>query len=117
MGALGFEIEQIDHEDANGQYEINYRHDEALAAADRYQLFKLTAHAVADRHGFVFSTMPKPLANAPGSGLHFHLSLTDAEARALMADPAAPLGLSPLGGALRRGALTLTSSAAQAANG
>lgn len=105
LGALGFEIEQIDHEDANGQYEINYRHDEALAAADRYQLFKLTAHAVADRHGFVFSTMPKPLANAPGSGLHFHLSLTDAEGRALMADPTAPLGLSPLGARFAAGLL------------
>jgi glutamine synthetase len=85
---LGFALQQIDHEDATGQYEINYRHDEALAAADRYQLFKLTAHAVAERHGLVFSCMPKPLAGAPGSGLHFHLSLTDAQGRAVMAAPA-----------------------------
>lgn len=94
---LGFALEQIDHEDATGQYEINYRHDDALAAADRYQLFKLAAHAVAERHGLVFSCMPKPLAGAPGSGLHFHLSLTDAQGRAVMADPAAPasaMGLS-----------------------
>ena len=91
---LGFALEQIDHEDATGQYEINYRHDDALAAADRYQLFKLAAHAVAERHGLVFSCMPKPLAGAPGSGLHFHLSLTDAQGRAVMADPAGPMGLS-----------------------
>ncbi|WP_171019902.1 type III glutamate--ammonia ligase [Hydrogenophaga sp. 2FB] len=95
--SLGFELEQIDHEDATGQYEINYRHDHALAAADRYQLFKLAAHAVAQQHGMVFSTMPKPLAHAPGSGLHFHLSLTDAHGRAVMADAAGALGLSETG--------------------
>jgi glutamine synthetase len=97
LTALGFELQQMDHEDAIGQYEINYCFDEALAAADRYQLFKLTAQAVAAEQGCTFSTMPKPLANAPGSGLHFHLSLTDAAGRALMADPAGALGLSTLG--------------------
>jgi glutamine synthetase len=95
--ALGFDLQQIDHEDACGQYEINYRYDHALAAADRYMLFKLTAHAVAQAHGMVFSAMPKPLAHAPGSGLHFHLSLTDAAGRALFADPAGRWGLSALG--------------------
>lgn len=97
LGALGFELQQMDHEDATGQYEINYRFDDALAAADRYQLFKLTAHAVAQQHGSVFSCMPKPLAGAPGSGLHFHLSLTDAQGRAVMADATGPMGLSAAG--------------------
>lgn len=97
LTVLGFALQQMDHEDATGQYEINYRYDEALAAADRYQLFKLTAHAVAQQHGMVFSCMPKPLANAPGSGLHFHLSLTDEEGQAVMADSAGPMGLSVLG--------------------
>ncbi len=97
LTALGFGLQQIDHEDACGQYEINYQHDDALAAADRYQLFKLTAQAVAAQHGSVFSTMPKPLAHAPGSGLHFHLSLTDADGNAAMADPAGALGLSTIG--------------------
>ncbi|WP_439589257.1 type III glutamate--ammonia ligase [Hydrogenophaga sp.] len=97
LDALGFELQQMDHEDAIGQYEINYRHDDALAAADRYQLFKLATQAVAQQHGLVFSTMPKPLAHAPGSGLHFHLSLTDEKGNALMADPAGTLGLSETG--------------------
>lgn len=97
LEALGFALHQIDHEDAPGQYEVNYRFDHALAAADRYQLFKLTAQTVARQHGAVFSTMPKPLAHAPGSGLHFHLSLTDAQGRAVLADPAGALGLSTLG--------------------
>jgi glutamine synthetase len=97
LTVLGFELQQMDHEDAIGQYEINYRHDAALAAADRYQLFKLTAHAVATQHGCTFSTMPKPLAGAPGSGLHFHLSLTDAQGRAVMADADGSMGLSTAG--------------------
>ena len=97
LSALGFALQQMDHEDATGQYEINYLYDEALAAADRFQLFKLTAHAVAQQHGSTFSCMPKPLAGAPGSGLHFHLSLTDADGQPVMADADGPMGLSAAG--------------------
>jgi glutamine synthetase len=94
LTALGFDLQQMDHEDACGQYEINYRFDEALAAADRYMLFKMTAHAVAERHGSMFSCMPKPFANAPGSGLHFHISLTDAQGSAVFHSADDPLQLS-----------------------
>ena len=94
LTALGFDLQQMDHEDACGQYEINYRFDDALAAADRYQLFKLTAHAVAEKYGMTFSCMPKPFAHSPGSGLHFHLSLTDAQGRPVFSNPADPLQLS-----------------------
>ena len=103
--ALGFDLQQIDHEDANGQYEVNYRFDDALQAADRYMLFKMAAHAVAERHGQVFSCMPKPLANAPGSGLHFHLSITDAKGQAVFANAHQPLGLSGAGRAFAAGLL------------
>ena len=94
---LGFELQQIDHEDACGQYEINYKFDDALAAADRYMLFKMTAHVIAEKHGMVFSCMPKPVATAPGSGLHFHLSITDADGKPIFSDAAAGLGLSQQG--------------------
>ena len=95
--ALGFDLLQIDHEDAIGQYEINYRYEEALGAADRFILFKLAAHAVAERHDLTFSGMPKPLADAPGSGLHFHLSIVDADGRPVLASADAALGLSETG--------------------
>jgi glutamine synthetase len=94
---LGFDLQQMDHEDACNQYEINYRFEDALAAADRFMLFKLTAHAVAEKHGAVFSCMPKPFAHAPGSGLHFHLSLTDANGKAIFTDHADALALSVQG--------------------
>ncbi|MDT7521839.1 type III glutamate--ammonia ligase [Rhodoferax sp. TBRC 17198] len=95
--SLGFDLQQIDHEDATGQYEVNYRFDDALAAADRFMLFKIAAHAVAERHGMVFSGMPKPLAHAPGSGLHFHVSITNAQGEAVFSSEQDALGLSPLG--------------------
>jgi glutamine synthetase len=94
---LGFELQQIDHEDACGQYEINYRFDDALAAADRFMLFKMTAHAIAQKHGAMFSCMPKPFANAPGSGLHFHLSITEVTGKAIFNDASDELGLSTAG--------------------
>jgi glutamine synthetase len=94
---LGFDLQQMDHEDACGQYEINYRFDDALAAADRYMLFKMTAHAIAEKHGAVFSCMPKPFAGAPGSGLHFHVSVTNAEGHAVFSNSQDALLLSDAG--------------------
>lgn len=48
---------------------------QALLSADRLMLFKLSAHALAEQHGAVFSMMPKPFADQPGSGMHFHVTL------------------------------------------
>ncbi len=79
LEAGGLVVEQIDHEDAHGQYELNFRHDEALRSADHLMLFKLAAHHLAEHHGRVFSMMPKPFANQPGSGMHFHVSLWQGE--------------------------------------
>jgi glutamine synthetase len=75
LSACGLDVLQLDHEDSHGQYEVNFAHDEALASCDHLMLFKLAAHALAERHGSVFSMMPKPFADQPGSGLHFHVSL------------------------------------------
>jgi glutamine synthetase len=69
------DVLQLDHEDAQGQFEVNFGFDEALASADHLMLFKQAAHALAEARGMVFSMMPKPFANQPGSGMHFHASL------------------------------------------
>jgi glutamine synthetase len=71
----GLDVLQLDHEDAHGQYEVNFAFADALATADHLMLFKLAAQAIAERHGMVFSMMPKPFANQPGSGMHCHVSL------------------------------------------
>jgi glutamine synthetase len=77
LNGCGLGVFQIDHEDASGQFEVNYMYANALAAADRLMLFKMAAHHIAEEEGLLFSMMPKPFADRPGSGLHFHLSLAD----------------------------------------
>jgi len=118
LEAAGMRVLQTDHEDAHGQYEINFENDEALASADNVTLFKLAAHALAEREGAVFSMMPKPFANQPGSGLHFHVSLWDGE-RCVFGDDGKP-GLSVLGGQFIAGVLAhgaaLTALAAPTVN-
>lgn len=75
LSKCGLDVLQIDHEDAHGQYELNIGFDEALASADHLMLFKLAAQALAETHGMVFSMMPKPFPNQPGSGMHLHVSM------------------------------------------
>ena len=79
LTGCGLDVLQLDHEDAHGQFEVNFRHAGALQSADNVMLFKQAAHAIAEQHGAVFSMMPKPFANQPGSGLHFHVSLWEGE--------------------------------------
>ena len=77
LNNCGLDVFQIDHEDAHGQYELNFHHADALTSADNLMLFKMAAQALAEQHGMVFSMMPKPFGNQPGSGMHFHVSLWD----------------------------------------
>jgi len=77
LNGCGLDVFQIDHEDAHGQFELNFHHADALTSADNLMLFKMAAQALAEQHGMVFSMMPKPFANQPGSGMHFHVSLWD----------------------------------------
>lgn len=102
----GFDVFQIDHEDASGQYELNYHYSDALNAADRFILFKMAADYIAEEAGLTFTLMPKPFADRPGSGLHLHLSLTDADGHAVMADKADSHGLSVIGRQCIAGLLT-----------
>jgi glutamine synthetase len=89
LAGCGLDVLQLDHEDAHGQYEVNFKHADALRSADNLMLFKQAAHALAERQGDVFSMMPKPFANQPGSGLHFHVSLWEG-ARSLFEDAIGP---------------------------
>jgi glutamine synthetase len=100
LQACGLDVLQLDHEDAHGQYEVNFAHAEALASADHLMLFKLAAHALAEARGWVFSMMPKPWADQPGSGMHFHVSLwEDAAGGRCLFDPDRETGRHPATGA------------------
>ena len=70
----GFDVYQIDHEDANGQFEVNFTYADALTTADRFVFFKMAAAEIAKSMGLVASFMPKPFSNKTGTGAHFHIS-------------------------------------------
>ena len=72
---MGFEIESSRHEAGCGQHEIDFKHDDALSAADKIMTFKTVVKTVAQRNGVHASFLPKPLMEEPGSGMHIHVFL------------------------------------------
>ena len=48
MRAVGIDVYQIDHEDANGQFEINYTYTDCLTSCDHYVFFKMAASEIAN---------------------------------------------------------------------
>ena len=77
MLALGWEPYQNDHEDANGQFEMNWDFDDALATADQHAFFKFMVKSIAEKHGLRATFMPKPFPNLTGNGCHAHVSVWD----------------------------------------
>ena len=75
MLELGWGPYQNDHEDANGQFEMNWNYDNALKTADRHAFFKYMVKSIAEKHGLRATFMPKPFANLTGNGCHAHVSL------------------------------------------
>ena len=68
---------QNDHEDANGQFEMNWDYDDCLKTADRHVFFKYMVRQIAENHGFRATFMPKPFAHLTGNGCHAHVSVWD----------------------------------------
>ncbi|MEP4036416.1 type III glutamate--ammonia ligase [Pseudophaeobacter sp.] len=75
---LGWGPYQNDHEDANGQFEMNWEFDDALQTADKHSFFKFMTKSVAEKHGFRATFMPKPIEGLTGNGCHAHISVWDA---------------------------------------
>jgi glutamine synthetase len=95
MVGLGWQPYQNDHEDAHGQFEMNWEYDAALVTADRHAFFKFMLKSVAEKHGLRATFMPKPFANAVPTGCHAHVSLWR-RGENLFYDEAGELGLSSL---------------------
>jgi glutamine synthetase type III len=97
MITLGWQPYQNDHEDANGQFEMNWQFDNALKTADRHAFFKFMVKSVAEKHGLRATFMPKPFANLTGNGCHAHISLWSVDGNEnLFDDHKGELGLSSL---------------------
>lgn len=96
MISLGWGAYQNDHEDANGQFEMNWHYDDALVTADRHVFFKFMVRTIAEQHGLRATFMPKPFLNLTGSGCHMHVSVWKGNEN-VFEDEADELGLSKMG--------------------
>jgi glutamine synthetase len=98
MLELGWGAYQNDHEDANGQFEMNWNFDDALLTADRHSFFKFMTKSVAEKHGLRATFMPKPFTNLTGNGCHVHMSVWDKSGtQNMFLDKADEMGLSAQG--------------------
>jgi glutamate---methylamine ligase len=97
MLGLGWTPYQSDHEDANGQFEMNWTFDDALVTADRHVFFKFMVKELAQQQGLRATFMPKPFMHLTGNGCHAHVSLWDRLGETnLFHDRQGELGLSAL---------------------
>ncbi len=97
MLELGWGPYQNDHEDANGQFEMNWDYDDCLVTADRHVFFKYMVKSIAEKHGLRATFMPKPFDSLTGNGCHAHVSIWDKTGKKnLFHDSKGELGLSKL---------------------
>ena len=97
MQELGWDPYANDHEDANCQFEINWRYAEALRTADRHTFFRWMVKVLAEERSLLATFMPKPFDNLTGSGAHYHMSLWDTAGESnLFLDEADESGLSKM---------------------
>ncbi|RRH86879.1 type III glutamate--ammonia ligase [Mesorhizobium tamadayense] len=98
MLSLGWGPYQNDHEDANGQFEMNWAFDNVLATADKHSFFKFMVRSIAEKHGLRATFMPKPFQGLTGNGCHAHISVWDLAGQTnAFADKSMALGLSEQG--------------------
>ena len=74
---LGFRLDLITSEYDTPQFEYTLSFDDALQAVDDIVLFRQMAREIAFDHGILLSFLPKPIAEAGGSGMHINFSFTD----------------------------------------
>ncbi|MFK8078364.1 MAG: type III glutamate--ammonia ligase [Granulosicoccus sp.] len=109
MTELGWGPYQNDHEDANGQFEINWDFNDALTTADQLAFFKFMVKSIAELHGLRATFMPKPFSHLTGNGCHVHVSVWSNDSKTnRFSDDAGELGLSEeayhfIGGLLEHG--------------
>ena len=95
MIEMGWAPYQNDHEDANGQFEMNWDYTDSLITADRHTFFKFMVKTIAEKHGLRATFMPKPFENLTGNGCHAHVSVWDGKKNKFL-DKSNELGLSKI---------------------
>jgi glutamine synthetase len=88
------QLESLNSEYDNGQFEMTLRYGGALRAADDAFLFKLMAREVAAKRGYLLTFLGRPFVDRGGSGLHHNLSWQDESGANVVNDETADDGLS-----------------------
>ncbi|MEQ8481787.1 MAG: type III glutamate--ammonia ligase [Hoeflea sp.] len=117
MLEMGWKPYQNDHEDANGQFEMNWEFDDALRTADKHSFFKFMVKSVAEKHGLRATFMPKPFKGLTGNGCHAHISVWDLDGKVnAFADDQKDFGLSDQGRSFLGGIMTHATALAAITN-
>ena len=95
MIEMGWGPYQNDHEDANGQFEMNWDYSDCLKTADRHTFFKYMVKTIAEKHSLRATFMPKPFENLTGNGCHAHISVWDGKKNKFL-DKSNELGLTKM---------------------
>ena len=77
--AQNLDVDTLSHEAGAAQMEINFNHGDVLDLADQTFLFKRTVRQAALDHDVHATFMAKPMQSQPGSAMHIHVSVMDAE--------------------------------------
>jgi len=104
LEAMGISVEFSHHEAGPGQQEIDLRYADALTTADNLMTFRTVVKEVAIEQGVYATFMPKPFRDAPGSGMHTHVSLFEGDRNAFY-EPGEPYQLSRVGRSFIAGVL------------
>ena len=84
---MGLNVDTLIHEVGAGQMEINFFHAHPLGLADEVFMFKRTVREAALRHDMYATFMAKPIAGEPGSAMHVHQSVVDANGQNIFSNP------------------------------
>jgi glutamine synthetase len=91
---VGLELESVNSEYDDGQFELTLRYGEAIQACDDAFLFKVMAKEIAAKRGLLLAFMGKPITDRGGSGIHVNFSLVDESGENVLIDQSAPDRLS-----------------------
>ena len=72
-------LDTMIHESGTAQLEINFLHGDPVLLSDQVLVFKRIVRQVALKHGVYATFMAKPMETQPGSAMHLHISVVDAE--------------------------------------
>ncbi len=97
LSAMGIRVDSTHSETGSGQHEIDFQYDDALRSADNILTARIALKTIARKFNYYCAFMPRPHVDLPGSGMHTHQSMHDADSGInLFADSEGEYGLSDM---------------------